>query len=54
MQKSHEKLLYYLIKEFAGFWEVDPLVNGDNLEEVSVSRYDRPVRVLRRDFRESV
>jgi archaeal flagellar protein FlaI len=49
---SHEKLLYYLMKEFAGFWEVDPLVNDDNLEEISVSRYDRPVRVLHRDFSE--
>jgi len=49
---SHEKLLYYLMKEFAGFWEVDPLMNDDNLEEISVARYDRPVRVLHRNFSE--
>ena len=49
---SHDKLLYYLAREFHGFWEVDPLVNDDNLEEVSVSRYDRPVRVLHRNFSE--
>ena len=49
---SHEKLLYYLMRDFAGFWEVDPLVNDDNLEEISVCRYDRPVRVLHRNFSE--
>jgi archaeal flagellar protein FlaI len=49
---SHDKLLYYLMREFHGFWEVDPLVNDDNLEEISVSRYDRPVRVLHRNFTE--
>ena len=52
VRESHDKLLYYLMKEFAGFWEVDPLVNDDNLEEISVSRYDRPVRVLHRNFSE--
>jgi flagellar protein FlaI len=52
VSESHDKLLYYLMKDFAGFWEVDPLVNDDNLEEISVSRYDRPVRVLHRNFSE--
>jgi len=52
VRQSHEKLLYFLLKDFAGFWEVDPLVNDDNLEEISVSRYDRPVRVLHRNFSE--
>ena len=47
---SHDKLLYFLMREFSGFWEVDPLVNDDNLEEISVCRFDRPVRVLHRDF----
>ena len=50
VDESHDKLLYYLMKEFNGFWEVDPLVNDDNLEEISVCRFDRPVRVLHRDF----
>ena len=50
VRESHEKLLYYLMREFHGFWEVDPLVTDDNLEEISVSRYDRPVRVLHRSF----
>ena len=49
---SQEKQLYYLMREFTGFWEIDALVDDDNLEEISVSRYDRPVRVLHRDFRE--
>jgi len=49
-RESQEKLLYYLMRDFAGFWEVDPLVNDDNLEEISASRYDRPVRVLHRNF----
>ena len=52
VQGSHEKLLYYLMKEFAGFWEIDPLMNDDNLEEISAVRYDRPVRVLHREFSE--
>jgi flagellar protein FlaI len=52
VRESHDKLLYYLMKDFAGFWEVDALVNDDNLEEISVSRYDRPVRVLHRNFSE--
>jgi len=52
LEGSRDKLLYYLMKEFAGFWEVDPLVNDDNLEEISVARYDRPVRVLHRNFSE--
>ena len=52
VEDSHEKLLYYLMKDFAGFWEVDPLVNDDNLEEISVVRFDRPVRVLHRNFSE--
>jgi flagellar protein FlaI len=52
VQASQEKLLYYLMKEFAGFWEIDPLVYDDNLEEISVARYDRPVRVLHRNFSE--
>ena len=47
---SHEKLLYYLMRDFAGFWEVDPLVNDDHLEEISCCRFDRPVRVMHRGF----
>jgi len=50
VEGSHEKLLYYLMKEFTGFWEVDPLVNDDYLEEISCCRFDRPVRVLHREF----
>ena len=50
VEDSHEKLLYYLMKEFAGFWEVDPLVNDDCIEEISCCRFDKPVRVLHRDF----
>lgn len=52
IQGSHDKLLYYLMRDFAGFWEVDPLMADDNLEEISVCRYDRPVRVLHRKFSE--
>lgn len=52
VRDSHDKLLYFLMKDFAGFWEVDPLMEDDNLEEISVSRHDRPVRVLHRKFSE--
>ncbi|MDE1853616.1 MAG: type II/IV secretion system ATPase subunit [Thaumarchaeota archaeon] len=50
--ESHEKLLYFLMRDFTGFWEVDPLMNDDFLEEISLSRHDRPVRVLHRNFSE--
>ena len=49
---SHDKLLYYLMRDFVGYWEIDPLMNDDDLEEISVSRFDRPVRVLHRRFSE--
>jgi flagellar protein FlaI len=52
VEESHDKLLYFLMRDFAGYWEVDPLMNDDNLEEISVNRYDRPVRVLHRNFSE--
>ena len=50
VEESHEKLLYYLMRDFAGFWEVDPLMNDGSLEEISCCRFDRPVRVLHREF----
>ncbi|MDG7010986.1 MAG: type II/IV secretion system ATPase subunit [Nitrososphaerota archaeon] len=52
IHESQDKLLYFLMRDFAGFWEVDPLMNDDNLEEISVCRFDRPVRVLHRKFSE--
>ena len=52
VHESHDKLLYFLMRDFAGFWEVDPLMNDDNLEEISLCRFDRPVRVLHREFSE--
>jgi archaeal flagellar protein FlaI len=52
VKQSHDKLLYFLLRDFTGFWEIDPLVNDDNLEEISVTRYDKPVRVLHRNFSE--
>jgi archaeal flagellar protein FlaI len=52
VERSGSKLLYHLMKEFSGFWEIDPLMNDDNIEEISVARYDRPVRVLHRGFSE--
>jgi flagellar protein FlaI len=48
VQKSPQKFLYHLLKDFSGFWEIDPLVNDDDLEEISVTRHDQPVRVLHR------
>jgi len=48
----HDRLLYYLVRDFVGFWEVDTLVNDDKLEEISVTRWDRPVRVMHRNFGE--
>ena len=52
VEESHDKLLYFLMRDFAGFWEVDPLMGDDNLEEISACRFDRPVRVLHRKFSE--
>ena len=52
VKASHDRLLYYLMREFAGFWEVDPLMNDDKLEEISLTRSDKPVRVLHRGFSE--
>ena len=52
VRESGGKLLYYLLKEFLGFWEVEPLMNDDKIEEISVTRFDKPVRVLHRDFSE--
>ncbi len=52
VQEAHRKFLYYLLKDFSGFWEVDPLVNDDNLEEISIVRFDRPVRIFHRKFTE--
>ena len=51
---SSAKILYYLLREFTGFWEIDPLLEDDDLEEVSVTRYDKPVRVMHRRFSEYV
>jgi flagellar protein FlaI len=52
VENSHRKFLYYLLKDFAGFWEIDPLINDDELEEISLTRFDQPVRVLHRRFSE--
>jgi len=52
VKESRDKLVYYLLREFTGFWEVDPLLNDDDLEEISVSRFDKPARVLHRRFSE--
>jgi flagellar protein FlaI len=51
-RESHDKLLYYLMRDFTGYREIDPLMNDDDLEEISLSRFDRPVRVLHRRFSE--
>ncbi len=52
VEEKHDKLLYYLLKDFSGFWELDPLVGDDGVEEISVTRFDKPVRVLHRSFSE--
>lgn len=52
VKEKHDKLLYYLLREFSGFWEVDPLIADDAIEEISVTRFDRPARVLHRGFSE--
>ena len=51
---SYRKFLYFLLKDFAGYWEIDPLVNDDNIEEISVTRYDKPLRVLHRRYTEYI
>ena len=52
VQSAHRKFLYYLLKDFSGFWEIDPLINDDNIEEISLTRYDKPVRVFHRKYTE--
>ncbi|MDA4129059.1 MAG: type II/IV secretion system ATPase subunit [Thaumarchaeota archaeon] len=52
VKRSPAKFLYYLLKDFAGFWEVDPLINDDDIEEISVTKFDRPVRVFHRKHTE--
>jgi archaeal flagellar protein FlaI len=52
VQDAHTKFLYYIMKDFTGFWEIDPLVSDDSIEEISVTRHDRPVRVVHRKFSE--
>jgi len=51
-KEFHDKLLYYLMNDFYGFWEIDTLMNDDDLEEISVNRFDKPVRVVHRRFSE--
>ena len=52
LEKAHRKFLYYLLRDFSGFWEIDPLVNDDNIEEISVTRFDRPARIFHRKYTE--
>jgi archaeal flagellar protein FlaI len=52
VQRSSKKFLYYLLKDFSGFWEIDPLVADDDIEEISIARWDRPVRIFHRRFTE--
>jgi flagellar protein FlaI len=52
VQEAHRKFLYYLLKDFSGFWEVDPLVNDDQIEEISLTRWDKPVRIFHRKYTE--
>jgi len=52
LEKAHRKFLYYLLRDFSGFWEIDPLVNDDNIEEISLTRFDRPVRIFHRKYSE--
>lgn len=52
LEKAHRKFLYYLLRDFSGFWEIDPLVNDDGIEEISLTRFDSPVRVFHRRYSE--
>lgn len=52
VRRSQEKLAYYLLREFAGFWELDPLMKDEKIEEVSVTRADKNARLLHRGFSE--
>ena len=52
LEKAHRKFLYYLLRDFSGFWEIDPLVSDDNIEEISVTRFDRPARIFHRKYSE--
>ncbi len=52
VQRSNKKFMYYLMKDFVGFWEVDPLINDDNIEEISIACWNQPVRVWHRNHNE--
>ena len=51
-ENSADRLLYHLMREYLGYWEIDPLMNDDRVEEISATRYDKPVRILHREFSE--
>ncbi|MBI3858808.1 MAG: type II/IV secretion system ATPase subunit [Thaumarchaeota archaeon] len=52
VRAAERKLLYHLLREFAGYWELDTFMRDDRIEEISVTRHDRPVRLLHRGFSE--
>jgi flagellar protein FlaI len=52
VRRARPKLLYFLLRDFAGYWELDPLVNDDLIEEISLTRSDKPARVLHRKYSE--
>ncbi|MBI3841057.1 MAG: type II/IV secretion system ATPase subunit [Thaumarchaeota archaeon] len=54
VENAREKLLYHLLKDYTGFWEMEPVVNDDRIEEISITRFDKPARVLHRDFSEQM
>ncbi len=52
VKASEEKLMFFLLRDFLGFWEIDTLMGDDKIEEVSLTRFDKPARILHRDFTE--
>ncbi|MDV3243909.1 MAG: hypothetical protein LYZ66_01890 [Nitrososphaerales archaeon] len=50
VQAASEKMRYYLLRDALGFGELDALFNDDELEEVSCTAWDKPVRVYNRRY----
>lgn len=47
--KSREKVEYYMIRDFLGFGRIDPIMNDENVEDISCDGPSRPVFVYHRE-----
>ena len=50
--KEREAIEYYLIRDIAGYREIDVLMNDPNIEDIICTRFDREVAVIHRNHLE--